>query len=1155
MSDDTLAIRFLENTKKHPDNLGALATVLFGKNKKALNEFTHQFRAWLNWPLCKVSKEYVQLLVQVIFLSNKRFVLLATDQGKPALEKRKLLFDGRDVFLGCPAVHRSKPLLIVCHQQQHVFCISRTWPGSEKEPMDPRQNSLAKLLALPLPLADPQSLDELTAYLQRHNLADSVSVEKMFHLCSRQSQPWYRPMRPLAKIEHQLVAVPDSNLRLRYVRANPLGTRQSKKTRFPSPVSTAETGPIKHNNNVSVNIRSVCLGLATKLGLLALDEVKLLVSQLSACVGTISHCVDDMDHLRMLAYCNQGVTFSIRLDCAPGSKNDQKMVNFFSHVLEEQLFLGAKIAALLEPLMKRLLPYATRSKSLHRQLFNRLQRCIKNTLIITCFSNDSLLHHIKMHFAAAVKTFVKQRLGQKFNGVTLCLDANNLLNGLCSQICHIRNVAQYFDPSQADFDLLLHRRHFADIYQGWTGFEFDVEETVLPHAFFNSFPPGRCETLEAEMLQRGLALVTLWQHFASFVVEESGLDICTLSFQSLSGLAFKIVWSQLAQMGGPLYHPIEKVLTSNDKMIRKFSHGGFCYSAQTLLEAGDPLFDEPGSESGVPSEERAQMIASFDIHSSYGFAASSMSAARGFGVTYQDGQYLGFHLRCRGFEFRGVLVTVLQWTQVAGPKLITVFSNFSPHGLFWVGPYPLDLVGVFDDGTLILIQFDGHFAHGCRRCQTRLPRYIHNRDKAELEDVSQRRDNFILQWISDTKCPATYHVLTDCCSPGFDKENLDLLFATVEPFQSLVAPYYAMTGELDQCPECVTFLAVVTGFQAHPADNFPALQVWVKERGYVRTTSGTVMVSKDYYNYLRREHNFIVLKVHWVLYHPTCPVLPAVYARLLSMRNSGSSQKAAFIKAVINYSAGYMGLNPNKTPRPKFRITSNVAYAFNTKTTRIVHTTDIEGQVLMVAEKFVNSRQTYKTSELPLPLFFQIIDFGKMRLTECLHFFHRHLRHNTNRFLYCQVDSIVMGFATIHLDTILGAGDCPKGRRQFHDEWHALMQKKVPGCLKLEWLASSDRGHWQFVTARHCHYALLADAPESNRCKISGLRALDPVKTFEIGLALLNSLTKSVWQTKRVKKALDRNVKHVLVNVGRQSAPPEKDMPDPPLSTAAQSLV
>jgi hypothetical protein len=54
-------------------------------------------------------------------------------------------------------------------------------------------------------------------------------------------------------------------------------------------------------------------------------------------------------------------------------------------------------------------------------------------------------------------------------------------------------------------------------------------------------------------------------------------------------------------------------------------------------------------------------------------------------------------------------------------NICTVYSNFSPSGLFYLDKYPADLVVIFDNGQMQVYQFDSHFVHGCNICASLLP--------------------------------------------------------------------------------------------------------------------------------------------------------------------------------------------------------------------------------------------------------------------------------------------------------------------------------------------------------------------------------------------------------------------------------------------------
>ena len=66
-----------------------------------------------------------------------------------------------------------------------------------------------------------------------------------------------------------------------------------------------------------------------------------------------------------------------------------------------------------------------------------------------------------------------------------------------------------------------------------------------------------------------------------------------------------------------------------------------------------------------------------------------------------------------------------------------------------IGKYPIDLVAIMEDGSVEIVQFDGHYVHGDYnnpKCHT-LPRYVGNLTRSECEEKTQERDQSTIDWM------------------------------------------------------------------------------------------------------------------------------------------------------------------------------------------------------------------------------------------------------------------------------------------------------------------------------------------------------------------------------------------------------------------------
>jgi hypothetical protein len=130
----------------------------------------------------------------------------------------------------------------------------------------------------------------------------------------------------------------------------------------------------------------------------------------------------------------------------------------------------------------------------------------------------------------------------------------------------------------------------------------------------------------------------------------------------------------------------------------------------------------------------------------------------------------------------------------ARPRRVrTVFSNFSPSGLFHLDRFPADLTVIFDNGQIEVYQFDGHFVHGCDVCAssttTRWRKFAHGQTHEQVRTKTLQRDKIFQEWVTSLNSAAAttttaatasvvakYVVISDCHSPGYSLWSLDQAF-------------------------------------------------------------------------------------------------------------------------------------------------------------------------------------------------------------------------------------------------------------------------------------------------------------------------------------------------------------------------------------------
>ena len=499
---------------EHPDTFQSLIDILFKRHCRQKKLFCSQIKKNtdidkntgssssssssshhqdpLSWTMKQVASKAPSWLMAVAQSSNQPLVLVTTDNKKKWKGAgQKLLFDGRCPFFykekwcGRRRRHTLQPLLIVNNTRSSNLSVRRKWPCSKKPP----RFTLAGALELTPSLADPQTLEELNHFLKHHGLEESVIVYRTCCPLTRNKVPWFKPLSPPPpppltptttgpRKKKVLVAVPDKQLVLRYrkVRVLPKLTRPLKPETQHGPSNATEQQV--NNQNTSVNFKSTSLGLALQLALITEEEALSLTSRLAQCIGTLVHCTDDQRHIRCLLYANAHVTFYCHVACDT-SKSDTKMAAFFDRVLKAQQELSRDIADILEPLLHRIAPFGI-CRSLHQLLHRQLTKAISTTKILTFFPDDSLMHFLKLPFAAAVSADMASRK-KIFQGIRVKLNSDNTIIGLCAGVCHIRDASVFFDFERSNFDPNIHARNFEKVFSSWTGQQFVSTETVWPH--------------------------------------------------------------------------------------------------------------------------------------------------------------------------------------------------------------------------------------------------------------------------------------------------------------------------------------------------------------------------------------------------------------------------------------------------------------------------------------------------------------------------------------------------------------------------------------------------------------------------------------------------------------------------------------------------
>lgn len=701
-------------------------------------------------------------------------------------------------------------------------------------------------------------------------------------------------------------------------------------------------------------------------------------------------------------------------------------------------------------------------------------------------------------------------------------------------------------------------------------------------------------------LNAGVILL-LYQKFCQFLLEQLGLDLVCQSNASISRLAFEAIWLRYAQETGPLGHAIEKISPYLESLIRPHCKGGFSYSCQDHVTRGYPL---------ATGMENASSIWEYDLCSAYGHSGAVMTCPSGFGVVCGGG--MPTRNRYNSFEYKAVMYTIYKLRYMDNKSIATVYSNFSHYGLVTIGRYPLDLVVVFEDGDIDMFNMDGHFCHGDYARPDSCPsllRYANNLTRQECEQRTKFRDESIRRWISKVFDNGaadriiTYTVVTDCCHPEYSKSSLDRYFREMPDLRDLVQGMDHLPGlniELANHTD-TSFLAVadvefnVTHATAttststfasatanihgndKPHSSFGPIFDYDEISGMQTTTwhKQQMLLTSDYYAYLRclcdqgpinthYRYQLTVGNVEWVVYYKSNPCINHVFDWLLAKRFACAEKKTvtALFKAIINYGCGYFGLNIDKSMgKTKARIVTKLPKTFNLMTHN-VEPLGCFGQFDLLLVRHATLRKSIPTCPTPLPIFVNIVEHGKLKMSRILYTLQLLLRPTSYRLLYSNVDNIIIALAA---DTWEGCLRAPFTKATFYQYWNRVAMvdndannnnnnmpsPSKPGYLKLEWNVTSS-SRWKFVSPFCMYYAMVVaaalasdnDVTDNNTntgtgsrhsvYKTSSFNNLDATAAYNMAMAILKRQSVTVSQTRRTDKLANSNT-HVLEVTMRQS--------------------
>lgn len=1001
-------------------------------------------------------------------------------------------------------------------------------------------------------IEEPQSPQALAQYLIDHSLSQNVEVMYCVNFRGKVFHHFYTsPNQDCHSTQIRFWAYPLSATCIGYAFFQPEKLYRSDDMMYET---TPEEDilppkPDTVNRKLAVHVQLYGLTLAHKLGCCTKEEMVDVSIAFSQWIGGLWITFDDENHPRHVAFsckscrancsdAKQNIHHSVQLHTCK-SDNKKQWTKILKRMESCALLARAEKLLVLEPILNRLKPFLRpKQRDAWSKCYNHLMTAINKYKIFVHGSDDTTLHAIKVPLAGVFKE-------KHSKGVKMHVLANNTIAALSIRHIDFININEYinyegktFKPWEDDADLWKLIRDWlpddeTDALIPWSSPQLrHSRQNVSKHPkMFGDTTMNRY--LDMRGFRNADVIRKLWQRLVTYIVTNFQYDMATRNYMSLSKMSFDIVWLMYFHQSGPLSHSLEMLHPYAEHLIRPWCKGGFSYSANAYLCEGQNLADGP---------ETASSIEELDLTSAYGFSGMNMASPKGFGINF--GQGMKSQNRYNLFEFKAVYYTLFKWTELQQRTIISVFSNYSPLGILFVGKFPLDLVAVFDDGAIELVQFDGHYCHGDYRnngnrhltekyCPT-LSRYADDKSRDECEEKTMARDEYILNWMIQVNHPNMfYSVYRDCCDSEYHPIALRHAFQTHPTLAKMVQGLENLDGSLqffknlanleDQLHE-VTFFALVEGFAQTNHEHFfgPVFHVDSITGNRTSISCGKMLLTSDYYQYLVKNFDFCATKLHWVAYYKRCHDMPQVFNSLVLARQSYTkdSSVAGLLKSIVNYACGYFGLHRSKHPFTRTKIAYRIPKKFNFSRHEVSPLPYFDNIDLYVVKTFYPSSHLKNKSTTPLLHFFGIIEYGKMQINRAIQVLQKHLRPTAFQILYSNVDNLIVACSADSFGEAL-KNPSQTGQDAFAKDWLPLTEPSgKPGKFKNEWKVSSGQG-WKFVTPFCMFYALTTERDSECRHKTNCFKGLGSRETFDIAL--------NVWRKERICVEIEKR-KNKLVD-------------------------
>ena len=677
--------------------------------------------------------------------------------------------------------------------------------------------------------------------------------------------------------------------------------------------------------------------------------------------------------------------------------------------------------------------------------------------------------------------------------------------------------------------------------------------------------------------------------FCDYLCCRFSLDLSTSPFMTLSSVSFRVAMLDFWKQAGPTAQSLEKTKPHWEDKLRGLCRGGFSYTCSDSVSSGVNLLPEKGSEKAFSVAEfdlkscygyslkNMSVPGAFAV--GYTFYPSDIAAAKSTESPLPE-RVAGrpkhlFSLkrtdvcnRAKSFEYLGVQAVIRSsMASFAGSNILGVWSNFSPLGVLYFGKHPVDLALIFEGRGLFLFNFDGQFCHSCPtgNCPP-LSRYAGSAEEKTVLEATRARDAFIQNWIRDNnfrdrKLPAYYNVINDCHHPEFGYRKLlkiEELWELRKSYESLPKRALSFPSDLSRVDPELTFLLIGRGsVPPNRREGQMPLFVWrdSPRGGRQSQNFGWEMEGRDYlftrdsYEHLVDVKGFEFSSVSDVYFYKKCRVLPLVFGGLVDERETseltGNKTRANFLKAAVNFTTGMFGMKGDNFVggrNSKARLVSR----FQNKTVECLERIDVKaagsvsGKMFYVFRRLAPARKTgkrafqwtqktepkrRKATDASLPIYASVVEFGKLRLLNCLEFLRAHIRIPAVRILYSQVDNLVLAMSGDCLEEAVLAEKSEQFKRE-RDNFFG----PEPGKLVQKWKVCAKGGSsWSFASARVCSYGLISKDKAGTllgggQTKMSGLTGISALEAFQSNYRLLAGLPGLPFpQERRVNRLLNQD--------------------------------